>query len=102
MYNDSIPKRFTEQGQTLLNIQTERLENHTSRLTVELEATAFEQAKQKAARKLSNRVNLPGFRKGKAPYHIIVHFIGEPAIVEEAVELMSSYRYPAALKEAKV
>ncbi|MBL8147865.1 MAG: trigger factor [Anaerolineae bacterium] len=85
-----------------MNIQTERLENHTARLTVELEATAFEQAKQKAARKLSNRVNLPGFRKGKAPYHIVVRFIGEPAIVEEAVELMSSDLYPAALKEANI
>lgn len=102
MYNASIPKRSTEQGKTLLNIQTERLENHTARLTVELEEAAFEQAKQKAARKLSNRVNLPGFRKGKAPYHIVVRFIGEPAIVEEAVELMSNDLYPVALREANL
>ena len=82
-----------------MNIQTERLENHTARLTVEVEQAAFEQAKQKAARKLSNRVNLPGFRKGKAPYHIVVRYIGEAAIVEEAVELLSNDLYPAALKE---
>lgn len=83
-----------------MNIQTERLENHTARLTVELEPAAFEQAKQKAARKLSNRVNLPGFRKGKAPYHIVVRYIGEPAIVEEAVEMMSSNLYPLAIQES--
>jgi trigger factor len=85
-----------------LNIQTERLDNHTARLTVEVEQAAFEQAKQKAARKLSNKVNLPGFRKGKAPYHIVVRFIGEAAIVEEAVELLSNDLYPAALKEANL
>ncbi|MFN8378521.1 MAG: trigger factor [Anaerolineae bacterium] len=85
-----------------MNIQTERLENHTARLTVELEPAAFDQAKQKAARKLSNRVNLPGFRKGKAPYHIVVRYIGEPAIIEEAIELMSTDLYPAALKEADI
>lgn len=85
-----------------MNIQIERLENHTARLTVELEPAAFEQAKQKAARKLSNRVNLPGFRKGKAPYHIVVRYIGEPAIFEEAVELMSASLYPAALEESQL
>ena len=85
-----------------MNIQTERLENHTARLTVELEPAAIDQAKHKAARKLSNRVNLPGFRKGKAPYHIVVRYIGEAAIVEEAVELISNDLYPEALRESGV
>jgi len=85
-----------------LNIQTERLDNHTARLTVEVEAEQLDQAKQKAARRLSQKVNLPGFRKGKAPYHIIVRFLGEPAILEEAVELISNDVYPTALTEAGI
>lgn len=85
-----------------MNIQTERLDNHTARLTVEVEAAQLDQAKQKAARRLSQKVNLPGFRKGKAPYNIIMRYLGEPAILEEAVELISNDVYPAALNEAGI
>jgi trigger factor len=82
-----------------LNIQTERLDNHTARLTVEVEPERFAQAKQKAARKISQKINLPGFRKGKAPYHIVARYVGEPAIVEDAVEFLSNDLYAPALTE---
>jgi trigger factor len=82
-----------------LNIQTERLDNHTARLTVEVEPERFAQAKQKAARKISQTINLPGFRKGKAPYHIVARYVGEPAIVEDAVEFISNDLYAPALTE---
>lgn len=85
-----------------MKIQTERLDNHTARLTVEVEPERFALAKQKAARAIAQKVNLPGFRKGKAPYNIIVRYVGEPAILEDAVEIVSSDVYPAALQEAGV
>ncbi|HYO89527.1 MAG TPA: trigger factor [Candidatus Limnocylindrales bacterium] len=82
-----------------MNIQTERLDNHTARLTVEVEPERFAQAKQKAARKIAQKVNLPGFRKGKAPYNIVLRYVGEPAIVEDAIEVISTDLYAPALTE---
>lgn len=82
-----------------MNIQTERLDNHTARLTVEVEPERFAQAKQKAARKISQKVNLPGFRKGKAPYNIVARYVGEASIIEDAVEIISTDLYAPALTE---
>lgn len=85
-----------------MNIQTERLENHTARLTVEIEAERFDQAKKEAARRIAKKVNIPGFRRGKAPYKILVSYVGEASIIEEAVEIIGNQIYPDALKEAKL
>ncbi len=80
-----------------MNIQTERLENHTARFTVELELDRLEQAKQTAARNLAKRVNIPGFRKGKVPYKILLNYVGEAAVLEDAVEILGNEIYKEAL-----
>lgn len=85
-----------------MNIQSERLENHTARFTVELDADRLERAKQDAARRLSKRVNIPGFRKGKIPYRILLNYVGEPAVMEEAVEILGNDIYKEALQESGV
>ncbi len=83
-----------------MNIQTERLENHTARMTVAVDAERLEKAKQKAAQQLSRRVNIPGFRKGKAPYRILLNYVGEAAIIEDAIEVLSNDIYKEALTES--
>lgn len=85
-----------------MNIQIERLENHTARLTVPIDLNLLEKAKQEAARKISKKVAIPGFRKGKIPYRILVKYVGEGAIVEEAVEKLGNDLYKQALDEAKI
>jgi trigger factor len=86
----------------ILNIQTERLENHTARLTVELTVDDLEKAKKQAATKLSNQYNIPGFRKGKAPYNVVSKFLGEATILETAIETLGNSVYPKALDESKI
>jgi trigger factor len=76
-----------------LNIQTERLEDQTARVTVEIDSQRLDNAKQKAAQQISRKVNIPGFRKGKVPYRVLVNYVGEPAITEEAVELLGQEVY---------
>lgn len=55
---------------------------------------------QSAARKLSSKYNIPGFRKGKAPYRVVVGYFGEAAILEEAVEVLGNAIYKDALDES--
>jgi trigger factor len=85
-----------------LNIQTERLENHTARFTVEIETERLEAAKKVAAKKIARQVRIPGFRKGKAPYRVLVNHVGEAAILEEAIEDLGNQVYRDALDDSDV
>lgn len=85
-----------------MNIQTERLEDHTARVTVELDAQRLDEAKKQAAQQLSAKVNIPGFRRGKVPYRIMLNYVGEGAILEEAVELLSNDIYKEALPQTEL
>ncbi|MCE2470878.1 MAG: trigger factor [Anaerolineae bacterium] len=85
-----------------MNLTTERIENHRAQLTVEIESDVLEDAKRKAARKISRQVRIKGFRKGKAPYRLVAQAVGEGAILEEAVETLGDNLYKKALEEAEV
>lgn len=85
-----------------MNTQTERLENHTARITVEVNPERLEKAKQEAARKIARQINIPGFRKGKAPYRIVANYIGEASIIEEALEELGNEIYREALDASGV
>jgi len=85
-----------------LEIQTERLENHTARFTVNIDADQFEKAKKQSARKLSKRYNIPGFRKGKAPYRVVANYLGEAPIIEDAMETLGNEIYKKALDESDI
>ncbi len=85
-----------------MNIVTTPREDHQVEMVVEVDADRMEAAKRRAARKISEKAKIPGFRPGKAPYDIVLRHYGEGVIVEEAVELLVNEVYPAALTEAKI
>jgi len=68
-------------------------------LTVEAEPTAIEGAMKRAARHLAEHATIPGFRKGKAPYAMVVTQFGEQAVFDEAVEILGRELYRTALDE---
>jgi len=71
-------------------------------VVAEFEASLLEKYKHKAARKLSERAKVPGFRPGKAPYDVILRLYGEESITDEAKGLLVDENYPAILDEAKI
>lgn len=77
-------------------------ENHEAKLVVEVEPEKMEIYKRRAARKLSERGKISGFRPGKAPYEMIVRNYGEQAIIEQAVDNLIDAEYSNILKEADV
>jgi trigger factor len=78
-------------------VETELLENHQAKLTVEVEQERVERALKQAARRIARQVSIPGFRKGKAPYHIIVQQFGEGALYDEALDPLGQEVYKEAL-----
>lgn len=85
-----------------MKLQTERIDNHRTQFTIEIEPEQLEDAKQKAARKISRQVRIKGFRKGKAPYRLVAQHVGEGAILEEALEALGDVLYKQALEESEV
>ena len=85
-----------------MKIDTESLEDHQVKLTVEVDTKVLEDAKRRAARHLAKRMKIPGFRPGKAPYHVVVRYAGEGPIIEEGLELLVQDIYPEIIKEAEI
>ncbi len=85
-----------------MKIESQARDDHQVTLIVELETEQMEGAKHRAARKISERKAIPGFRPGKAPYEVVVRSFGEKVISEEAVDILLDEVYPKALEEAKV
>jgi trigger factor len=85
-----------------LKIETQPRDDHQVTMIVEIEPAQMEGAKHRAARRISERKNIPGFRPGKAPYEVVVRSFGEGVIVEDAVDLLLDEVYPKALEEAKL
>lgn len=85
-----------------MNIEQQILENHQVKLTVQVEPSKLEEAKHHAARQISQRQKIAGFRPGKAPYPIVVRTFGEEVILEKALDLLVKDIYPSVIEEAKI
>jgi len=85
-----------------LEITTETLENRQLRLTIKVDEERSERAMRQAARQISRQVNIPGFRKGKAPYELVVQRYGEDTVRKEAAEILAEAVYREALKEKEI
>jgi len=86
----------------VFEIKKEVLATHEAILNVEIEASAVKEAMQKTARVLSQKYNIPGFRKGKAPYAKVVQYVGEGALLQQAADAMLEEIYPQILEQAGV
>ncbi len=83
-----------------MNVKScEKLEKSTVALTVEVSAEEFEAAVAKAYQKMRKKINIPGFRPGKAPRKIIEGMYGAEVFYEEAVNIAMPEAYEAAVKE---
>ena len=85
-----------------LTIHTQEDEQRQLAMTVEVPEDRVKKAMQEKARQLSRQINLPGFRKGKVPYPILVKYLGEEAIRSEAVEDMVQELYKEAITQAEI
>ncbi len=62
----------------------------------------FEKAVNKAYLKAKNNINIQGFRKGKAPRHIIEKKYGKSIFYDDALDFAVQEAYPTAVTELKL
>lgn len=83
-----------------MSVQVENLEKNTAKLTIEVPAEKFEEAVQHSYNKNKGKFNIPGFRKGKAPFNMIKKMYGVGVFYEDAVDEVIDASYPDAAKES--
>ena len=82
-----------------MSLQVEKLEKNMAKLTIEASAEDFEKAIQKVYLKARGKINIPGFRKGKAPRKLIEKMYGTGVFYEDAANDLIPTAYAEALKE---
>ncbi len=82
-----------------MSLKVEKLEHNMAKLTIESGADELEKALQGAYQKQKGRINIPGFRKGKAPRQLIEKMYGPEVFYEEAANDLINTAYAKALEE---
>ncbi len=83
-----------------MSLQVEKLEKNMVKITIESTAEEFESALQKAYTKNKAKINVQGFRKGKAPRAIIEKMYGAGIFYEDAANIMIPDAYEKAAEES--
>lgn len=82
-----------------MSLQVEKLEKNMAKLTIETSAEEFDAAIEKAYQKNKKKMNVQGFRKGKAPRKIIEKMYGAGVFYEEAANILMPEAYGKAVDE---
>ena len=82
-----------------MSLKVEKLEHNMAKLTIESGADELEKALQGAYQKQKGRINIPGFRKGKAPRQLIEKMYGPEVFYEDAANDLINTAYAKALEE---
>ena len=85
-----------------MNVSQESTENGEVVLRLDVEPERVGKHMNAAVRRVSQRVNIPGFRKGKAPRAILQNYVGKEYLLEEAMESLVPEVVSDAVKETEI
>lgn len=85
-----------------MNYTTKELDKAQIEFTITVPSVECEPEMKKAAERLSARANIKGFRKGKAPYDVLVKEVGEMAVLQEALQTIIQQTFFEAIQKEKV
>jgi trigger factor len=82
-----------------LNVSVEPKEDRQLTMKIEVDQGRVDQELRKAARKVAREYRIPGFRPGKAPYSVLVQYVGLPTLFNEFIEPLGEELYKQALEQ---
>lgn len=77
----------------------EKIERCQVVLNIEVEPEELESSLEQAYRRLVSKTTVPGFRRGKAPRHLLERHLGRGALLDEALDRLLPKLYEQALTE---
>ncbi|MDO8749847.1 MAG: trigger factor [Dehalococcoidia bacterium] len=85
-----------------MKITREDLPQREVLLNIEVEADDLVPYMDRAYQRVVQRVNIPGFRKGKAPRAVLERFVGHEALLDEAVDFLVPELVERAVKQEQI
>jgi trigger factor len=85
-----------------MKVKVENIDKNVVQLEIEVDAEKFAQGMQKSFLKNAKKYNIPGFRKGKAPRHLIERNYGEQVFYEDAINIICPDAYDEAIAQEKI
>ena len=83
-------------------LKVEQREDKRMYLEIEIDSAKFEEAMEKSYRKNVKQINIPGFRKGRAPRKIIEKYYTEAVFYDDAINFAVPEAYDSAVEESKI
>ena len=83
-------------------LKVEQREDKRMYLEIEIDGAEFEKAMDRSYKKNVKQINIPGFRKGKAPRKIIEKYYTEAIFYDDAINFVCPEAYDEAIKEADI
>ncbi len=84
-----------------MNVVTNAIDKHQVELTITVDEKEVAKAFNQAVKRIATQVNIPGFRKGKAPRKVLEAQYGVDAIKGEAFDILVNSSYGKALTEGE-
>lgn len=84
-----------------MGLQIEKLEHNMAKLTIEVPYEEFDKAVDQAYKRNKNKINVPGFRKGKVPRQIVEKMYGKDVFFEDAANIIIPDAYSKAYDECE-
>lgn len=91
-----------EGGKYLMKASWGKTEKNQGVLSIEVDAQEVNSALDQAFKKMVQKVNVPGFRKGKVPRHIFEQRFGVESLYNDALDILLPKAYEEALKETGI
>ncbi len=85
-----------------MKVTNEKTEDSQVFLTIEMEPAEMEESLENSYRRLVKKVNVPGFRKGKAPRAILERHVGQESLLQDALDDLVPQAYEKAVKEQEI
>lgn len=85
-----------------MKVTQEKLPESQIGLEIEIPAETSKQVYENIVKRLSRSINLPGFRKGKVPRHILLQRLGPKRVKAEALEKLVQDGLEKALKDEEI
>lgn len=94
---------LNKEGRERVKLTTERKPGSIMELTIVADDAEFQEAIDNAIKTQAKNVQIPGFRKGKAPRHMVERFYGgREAFAQDASEKLMDKLYQQALKDEDI
>jgi trigger factor len=85
-----------------MKVTEKKIEGCEALLTVEMDSAGMETALEHAYQRMVKQVEVPGFRKGKAPRLILERYVGRDRLIEESLDELLPQACNEALREEKL